>query len=128
MGTRKKILVIDDDPGTLKIISDLFQSDECDIFTATDGLDGLEKARNDRPDCIILDIRVPKLNGFKVCRFLKFDETFKHMPVIMLSANNDPSDIDLGKEVGADLLMTKPVDNAAMRAAVLARLGLDDQV
>ena len=127
MATRKKILVIDEDPDTVRIISDQFQDNHCDILNATDGLDGLEKARNERPDCIILDIRAPKLNGFKVCRFLKFDETCKHMPVILLSTNNDPSDIALGKEVGADLLMTKPVDNDAFRDAVLTRLGLDDQ-
>jgi DNA-binding response OmpR family regulator len=124
MAEQKHILVIDDDRGTLRTMQARLEQEGYDVLIADDGLAGLETARNKRPDLIILDVMLPRLNGYKICRFLKYDESFKHIPIIMVSAKSDQSEVDLGMEVGADLYITKPFEPDALMEQVHSQLGM----
>jgi len=110
----KKILVIEDDPKMLRIIKDRLEANNYQIITAVDGEAGLNKARSEKPDLILLDILLPKLNGFTICRLLKFDETLMSIPIIMLTAKTSENDLEIGKKVGADAYLVKPFDPAIL--------------
>lgn len=107
---KKRILVIEDDSDFLKGLETRLQMAGYEIITASDGFIGLERARSDHPDLIILDVLLSKMNGFKVARFLKFDEPYKNIPIIMLTARTEESERKLGMETGADAYFTKPYD------------------
>lgn len=107
---KKRILVIEDDIDFLKGLETRLQMAGYEVITATDGFMGLEKARNDHPSLIILDVILSKMSGFKVSRFLKFDELYKNIPIIMLTARAEEADRKLGMETGADVYFTKPYD------------------
>ncbi len=108
---KNKILVVEDEPDFLDTLVERLELEGYKVSTATDGFTGLEKARTELPDLIILDLLLPKLNGFKFTRLLKFDESYKHIPIIIISARVEESDKQLAMEVGADLYVTKPFDN-----------------
>ena len=93
-----------------------FENFEC--IEAYDGAEALSKVKNKKPDLIILDIMLPKINGYKVARLLKFDESYKNIPIIMLTAKTREKDIKLGEEMGADEYVTKPFDMDALVALV----------
>jgi CheY-like chemotaxis protein len=103
----KKILVIDDEKSIIDIIKLKLTKLGYDIETATTGPDGLEKARSLSPDLILLDIMLPGIDGFKICQMLKFDENYKHIPIILLSAKNQESDRELGLKTGANDYLVK---------------------
>lgn len=88
------------------------------VLTAKDGQEGLDKARKDKPDLIILDLMLPKIDGYKVCRMLKFDEKYKGIPVIIYTARAQEADEKLGYEVGADAYLTKPFDPKKLLAKI----------
>jgi len=104
----KKILVVDDEEDLVKTMSFRLKSAGYDVIVACDGHEALEKARKEKPDLIILDLMLPKLDGYNVCRMLKFDENYKNIPVIMLTARVQEDDKKLGTKVGADAYITKP--------------------
>ena len=106
----KKILVVDDEPDLVETVRFPLEMEGYQVLVAYNGEDGLNQARKDGPDLIILDLMLPKLDGYKVCRLLKFDERYKHIPVLMLTAKTQEKDRLLGKETGADEYMTKPFD------------------
>lgn len=103
-----RVLLIEDDPDMIEAMRIRLEANNYAVVVARDGLEGLDKARTEKPDLIILDIMLPKMDGFKVCRMLKFDEKFKNIIIIILSAKVQKSDIERGKEVGADAYITKP--------------------
>jgi len=78
------------------------------VLCAQDGQTGLDMARRDKPDLIILDLMLPRVDGYKICRMLKFDEKYKNIPIIILTARVQDEDKKLGIEVGADAYITKP--------------------
>jgi DNA-binding response OmpR family regulator len=80
------------------------------VLVSYNGEDALNQARKEKPDLILLDLMLPKLDGYKVCRLLKFDERYKHIPILMLTAKTQEKDKILGKETGADEYITKPFD------------------
>ena len=86
------------------------EANSYDVITAYDGQEGLDKARKEKPDLIILDLMLPKMDGYKVCRMLKFDEKYKSIPIVMFSARAQEEDEKMGMEVGADDYVTKPFD------------------
>lgn len=88
------------------------------VLTAKDGQEGLDKARKENPDLIILDLMLPRIDGYKVCRMLKFDEKYKKIPVIIYTARAQEADEKLGYEVGADAYMTKPFDPKKLLARI----------
>ncbi len=104
----KKILLIDDELDVLRTSVILLEVAGFKVVTATDGIDGLRKARAENPDLIILDVMLPNLDGYKICRILKFDEKYKQIPIIMLTARSQESDKKMSKEVCADVHISKP--------------------
>ena len=84
--SRGRVLVVDDEPDLVRILQFGLQSAGYVVESASDGQEGLKKAREVKPDIILLDLMLPKLDGYKICRLLKFDERFKQIPIIILSA------------------------------------------
>jgi len=107
---RKKILVVDDEPDVVDLITSRLGISGYDVITAADGLAALEIAKTEHPALIVLDVMMPKLDGLDVCRMLKFDNKFKDIRIIMLTARVQDTDRLLGQEVGADAYLTKPFD------------------
>ncbi len=111
---KKKILVVDDEDNIVTILEARLMANGYEVVTAADGQEGLNKARSEKPDLIILDIMLPKLDGYKVCRMLKFDDQYKHIPIILFSARTQDSDQEVGKQQGADAYVTKPFQPEAL--------------
>ena len=107
----KKVLVVDDSPTELKLMSEPFVQNGYGVVTATDGEQALQMAADERPALIVLDVIMPKLNGFQVCRKIKTHDTLKEIKVIMLTSKNQESDKFWGEKQGADAYMTKPFDS-----------------
>jgi DNA-binding response OmpR family regulator len=101
-----KILIIEDDPTILRVVKDNFVSRGYQVQTADDGEDGLEAALNNGPDLIVLDIMLPEMNGFEICRAVRAEKL--EMPILMLTAKGREEDIVRGLELGADDYITKP--------------------
>ncbi|MBU1726825.1 MAG: response regulator [Candidatus Omnitrophica bacterium] len=110
----KKILLIEDDTDIAKTTAAFLEDEGFEMVTAVDGMEGLHKARTIKPDLVIIDIMLPSLDGYKLCRMLKFDNNFKHIPVIIFTARAQETDKKLGKEVCADAYVTKPFDPQAL--------------
>lgn len=123
MSQKKQILVVDDELDLLMAIKLRLEASGFTVHTATDGLEGLAAARRLKPDLIILDIMLPKMNGYKISRFLKFDEEYKHIPVIMLTALAGEEDRATGVETGANAYVTKPFDSVQLVDTVRRFLG-----
>ena len=104
----KKILVVEDEAELTRAIQIRLEQAGYEVLIAYDGKEALEKAREENPDLIVLDLMLPKIDGYKVCRMLKFDEKYKKIPVVMLTARAQEKDESLGYEVGADAFITKP--------------------
>jgi DNA-binding response OmpR family regulator len=108
---KKRVLVIDDEHDFVEILRVILEDKNYEVTVAYDGEEGLEKAEREKPDLIILDINMPKIKGFDVCRKLKIDKNFKDIPIIMLSAAFQPSDIKFAVAMGADAYLTKGSEN-----------------
>jgi len=106
----KKILIVDDEVDLVKTIKFSMEAEGYMVLASYNGEDALNQARKENPDLIVLDIMLPKLDGYKVCRLLKFDEQYKNIPILMLTAKTQEKDKSLGKETGADEYITKPFD------------------
>jgi len=107
MSDKKRILVVDDEPDFVRAITIILESNNYEVTVANDGQEGLNLARSQKPDLIILDLMLPKMDGYKVCRFLKFDEKFREIPIIMLTARGQEEDKILGQQMGADAYIVK---------------------
>lgn len=107
---KERLLVVDDERDFVDIVSERLGAKGFDILRAFDGREGFEKARTEKPDLIILDVVMPEMNGYDVCKSLKLDESFKHIPIIMLTMRFEPNDIMFGKSVGADAYLPKPLE------------------
>jgi two-component system OmpR family response regulator len=114
-----KILVVEDDTNLLETLKYNFRKEGYDVVTATDGELAVDSARREKPDIIILDIMLPKLNGFEVCRILRREMT---VPILMLTAKADETDKIVGLEIGGDDYMTKPFSMRELMARVRAML------
>ncbi|MHC4213850.1 MAG: response regulator, partial [Planctomycetota bacterium] len=115
------VLIIEDDPTMLRGLKDNFEFKGYSVVTASDGEAGLEAALNHKPDLILLDIMLPKINGYEICRLIR--EQQLDMPIIMLTAKGEESDIILGLNLGADDYVTKPfsIKELLARAAAFLR-------
>jgi DNA-binding response OmpR family regulator len=114
----KTILIVDDSPTDLKMMAGPLQSQGYRIVTAADGEEALEKALSDRPHLIVLDVILPKKNGFQVCRQLKTSPETQEIKILMLTSKNQESDRHWGLKQGADEYMAKPFDEAQLVANV----------
>jgi len=115
---KKRILVVDDEAELVKAIQIRLERADYEVLVAYDGQEALDKARRERPDLIVLDLMLPKINGYKVCRLLKFDEKYKKIPIVMLTARAQESDKKLGHETGADVYITKPFQHEVVLAKI----------
>jgi two-component system alkaline phosphatase synthesis response regulator PhoP len=107
---KARVLVVDDEPDLVRILEFGLKAAGYVVETASDGQEGLKKAREQKPDIILLDLMLPKLDGYKVCRLLKFDERYKHIPIMILSARTQEGDQNLAHEMGANRFLTKPYE------------------
>ena len=118
----KKILVVDDEVDLVETVRFPLEMEGFDVLVSYNGEDALNQARKEKPDLIILDLMLPKLDGYKVCRLLKFDERYKHIPILMLTAKTQEKDKTLGMETGADEYITKPFEMDYLMEKVKAYL------
>ena len=116
------ILVVDDEPYILKSLEVLLTGKGCKVFSAGTGAQALELALHERPDVVLLDVMLPDLDGFEVCRRLKAEPTLRHVPVLMLTALNDVFSKVKGLDAGADDFISKPFNEGELRARVWAFL------
>jgi DNA-binding response OmpR family regulator len=117
-----KILVVDDEADLVSVLRFGLQVEGFTVIDAGDGEAGLRRAREERPDLIVLDLMLPKLDGYEVCRALKFDERYRGIPIIILSARSGEADRRLAHDMGADAFMTKPYDMRDLVGRIRARL------
>ena len=120
-----KILAIDDKKDNLTILSATLKNliPDCNVITAQSGPEGIEKAKIESPDTILLDIKMPGMDGYEVCKKLKEDKDTKHIPVIMISAIlTESKDLVKGLDIGADTYLSKPVDRQVLIAQVKTAL------
>jgi len=115
-----KILIIEDDPAILMGLKMLFKLENYDVLTSSDGVEGLQIAIDKSPDIILLDINLPSLSGFDICRKLREKKYFN--PIIMLTSRSEQLDKIVGLEVGADDYIIKPFDTREVLARVRANL------
>ena len=104
------VLIVDDDPVVRRMLQLSFESEGFDVLTAGDGFEGLEAMRSGKPDVVVLDIMMPKLDGMRVMNEVNGDDNLRGTPVILLSAKATSLDVDLGLKAGAADYITKPVD------------------
>lgn len=113
-----KILIVDDSDLTRTSLLDLFSKYICTIYTSIDGLDGIQKAVNYKPDLILLDIIMPNLDGIKSLQVIKIIYEIKNIPIIVISGNSNRSNIFACLEAGADKVLTKPIDENKLISAI----------
>ena len=118
-----KILVVDDEIYIVHILDFSLGMEGYEVLTALDGEQALEKAHAEHPDLIVLDIMMPKLDGYETCKLLKADPATKDIPVILLSAKGRNVDQKVGFEVGADDYITKPFSPRKLVERINALLG-----
>ena len=118
----KNILVVEDDLDIRKLISFNLENEGHQVFEANDGEVGIDKARNNNPDLILLDLMLPGIQGLDVCRIIKSDQETKEIPIIMVTALGQEEDIVKGLETGADDYITKPFSIKVLIARVNAVL------
>jgi two-component system, cell cycle response regulator len=121
-----RVLVVDDIMSNVKLLEAKLTAEYFDVITAFNGLECLARMAESVPDIVLLDVMMPGMDGFEVCRRIKSDPRIAHVPVVMVTALDQPSDRVAGLEAGADDFLTKPVDDAALFARVrsLVRLKL----
>lgn len=119
-----RILIVDDNPLNLKLLAAKLAHDYYIVSTAEDGLEALKKAESEKPDIILLDVMMPKLDGFETCKRLKANPATTHIPIVMITALTDVTDRVKGLEAGADDFLTKPINDLALMARVRSLLRL----
>lgn len=116
------ILVVDDSPTDLTVMANVLRSKGYQIITAVDGEEALQKASDEQPQLVVLDVLLPKKNGYQVCRLLKSTPATSHARVILISGKNQESDRFWGMKQGADEYVTKPFKDEELLAAVARHL------
>ncbi|OGU65234.1 MAG: response regulator [Ignavibacteria bacterium RBG_16_36_9] len=122
----KKILVIDDLPENVFILQDRLMQEGYEVITAYDGQGGIEKAYSTLPDLILLDVMMPDISGFEVCKILVSDDRTKHIPIILVTARAGAEDTKEGLEAGAFDYIKKPFNRVELMARVKSALKLSD--
>lgn len=120
-----KVLAVDDDAVIQRLLQVNLEMEGYEVELASDGVEALERARAFRPDVVLLDVMMPRMDGWQVCAAMRADPELRDIPVVFLSARAQESDLGRGEEVGADAYVTKPFDPLELLALVadLARRG-----
>ena len=118
------ILIVDDNRENLELLEAYLEDIECRTIAAYDGPEALELVKKDTPDLILLDIMMPKMSGFEVCRRVKNDSSTAHIPIIMVTALNDFGDMQRAVDCGTDDFVSKPVNKLEMLTRVKTMLKL----
>ena len=118
------VLIVDDVVNNIKVAMETLQTIGCEVVYATSGEQAIERAKNSQPDLILLDIMMPDINGFDVCKTLKADKTVQNIPIIFLSADNTIDNMMKGFECGAVDYINKPFRSEELKARVLTHLKL----
>ncbi len=121
---RSTVLVVDDNPQNVELLQAYLDTLDCATEVAVDGVDALEKVGQVNPDLILLDIMMPRMSGFEVCRRLKADPKFRDIPIIMVTALNELGDIERGVESGTDDFLSKPINKLELLTRVKSLLRL----
>ena len=115
---KKRLLLVDDEADLVDMIKFRLEANGYEVLVANDGAQALETARKERPDLIILDLMLPKMDGYKVCGLLKKDARYAGMPIILFSAKAQEDDKKLGQELGADAYISKPFEPEVLLAKI----------
>jgi len=118
------VLVVDDDQPSLELLQAYLEDVDCETVTARDGPDALEIIAKEPPDLILLDVMMPKMSGFEVCKRIKKDPKTSDIPVIMVTALNEFGDIERGIDSGTDDFLSKPVNKLELLTRVKTMLKL----
>ncbi len=118
------VLVVDDDPPSLELLQAYLEDVDCKTVSARDGPDALEIIAKEPPDLILLDVMMPKMSGFEVCKRIKKDPKTSDIPVIMVTALNEFGDIERGIDSGTDHFLSKPVNKLELLTRVKTMLKL----
>jgi two-component system cell cycle response regulator len=122
----KRILVIDDLPENVFMLKDRLEHEGYEVLTAYNGKSGIEKAQNEVPDLILLDVMMPDINGFEVCKILVGDSRTSDIPIILVTAKTDAEDIKEGLDAGANDYIKKPINKIELLARVKSELKLSN--
>jgi len=122
-GTKKRILVVDDEPNLVLLVEARLKASGYEVLSASDGLTALEMAKREKPDLIILDLMLPKMDGFKVCGLLKKDFRYKKIPILLFTARAQDTDRQMGIEAGAEAYITKPFEPEKLLSKIKELIG-----
>lgn len=111
---KKRILLVDDEKELVQTVTMRLEANGYEVIPAYDGKEALDKAKKEKPDLIILDLMLPKMDGYKVCGLLKADARYNKIPIIMFTARAQEEDIKMGQEVGAEAYIIKPFEPKAL--------------
>ena len=118
------VLVVDDNPQNLELILAYLEEVQCSTLSCTGGMEALEIIRKNQPDLVLLDVMMPKISGFEVCRQVKNDPKTAHIPIIMVTALTELADIEKAIESGTDDFLSKPVNKWELVTRVKTMLRL----
>jgi twitching motility two-component system response regulator PilH len=118
-----KVLVVDDSWTDLTLMASPLREGGFEVITAVDGDEAVQKVLTEQPQCVLLDIVLPRQNGFQVCRRLKQMDQSRHIPIILISGKNTPLDVRWGLQQGADLYITKPFSKEELLSSVRSLTG-----
>jgi DNA-binding response OmpR family regulator len=124
---KHKILVVDDEALTTELAKTFLEKHNFSVIIAADGETAISLAHSENPDLILLDVMLPAMDGFSVCKKLRSDAKFKNTPILMFTAKGLSSDIETGEAVGADEYIVKPFSGKALVATIRRHLNLDEK-
>ena len=108
MSEKPRILLVDDEPSIVKMVGKRLEIEGFQVILATDGQAALSRVQTDHPDLVILDLMLPKLNGYEICTMLKQDTRHRHIPVVIFTAKTQEKDEKMAVDCGADAFVRKP--------------------
>jgi two-component system alkaline phosphatase synthesis response regulator PhoP len=120
--SRPKVLIADDNPQNVELLEAYLAGLDCDVTTASNGEETLHAVEQDRPDLVLLDIMMPKLSGFEVCKKIRANPETRDTLVLMVTALNEPADFERGVQAGTDDFLTKPVNKVELLCRVRSLL------
>jgi DNA-binding response OmpR family regulator len=121
--SKKKILMVDDSATILMMERMILSKLACDLITATDGEEAVAKALTERPDLILMDVVMPKMNGFDACRRIRAEESTRGTPIIMVTTRGEMANVEAGFESGCNDYVTKPIDATELLAKLRNYIG-----